>query len=32
MDNEKLKERGCTPLEDLISEDFGVPNCRTLRV
>ena len=25
MDNEKLKERGCTPLEDLISEDFGVP-------
>lgn len=25
MDNEKMKTRGCTPLEDLISEDFGAP-------
>ena len=25
MNNEELKTMGCTPIEDLITEDFGVP-------
>lgn len=25
MNKEELKARGCTPIEDLITEDFGTP-------
>ena len=25
MNNEELKTMGCTSIEDLITEDFGVP-------